>query len=131
MKVSQFGPELLEAFREATIRPIPLPPMPGKAATAFVYRMNSLRKAMRDEDHHYSPFAERVSITRVNNDDGTASLTISAADYQFADILARAGVTPPELPEEIADEEPDTEETSDETFPPSSQQALDEWLKKK
>ena len=132
MKVSQFGPEMLEAFRTATTRPIVLPPMSKSESTAFVHRMNQLRVALREEDHHYSPFAERVSISRKKNEvtnpnvPATYTITLAAADYKFAQMLAEAGVKLPELPEEIA---ADTEEHEEEGITPlRSVDALKDWM---
>lgn len=110
MKVSQFGPEMLEAFRDATTRPIVLAPMSKSESTAFVHRMNQLRVALREEDHHYSPFAERVSCSRKKNepiypgDPPTYTVTLASADYKFAKMLADAGVKPAELPKEFAED---------------------------
>jgi len=129
MKVAQFGPELLETFRKAATRPITLPHMEHKAATTFTHRMNKLRIALLEEDHHYSPFAQRVSITRKNHEDGTSTLTISAADYQFSEILAAAGVQQPELPDEIAGDEGGGTDESEASS--ASEGALDSWLEKK
>ncbi len=125
MKVSQFGPEMLEAFRTATTRPIVLPPMSKSESTAFVHRMNQLRVALREEDHHYSPFAERVSISRKKNEDDTFTCTLAAADYKFAQMLSDAGVQLPELPEEIAEE---NAPVRDDEPPMRSVDALKDWM---
>jgi len=131
MKVAQFGPELLETFREAATRTIILPNMEHNAATAFTQRMNKLRVALLKEDHHYSPFAQRVSIRRKNHEDRTSTLTISAADHQFIDTLAAAGIRPPELPEEITADEGGGEDIADDSSGSASEDAIDDWIGKK
>lgn len=102
MKVSQFGPALLEAWRKATEETLKVPcghgPEGKKKAVHTRYRMYMLRTAMQKEHHPLYPatLGTKLQIKEIN---GNHTLIGTKVDAEIESLLQNAGVTAPALPE--------------------------------
>lgn len=87
--VSSFGPELMTVLRKgADTRSVYALPDP-KSAFRFMSRINSLRAAMRREDH---PDSDRVYRAGIRIDkENKCNVIVEPRDSEFGDILAKAG----------------------------------------
>ncbi len=88
MPVSSFAPEFLELFKMAARKEIILTIGNTKRATHLRFRLNMLRKAMREEGHTLTTIANSVQFIITKAGD----LQCSPADDQFLNDLEKAGV---------------------------------------
>jgi hypothetical protein len=96
--VSSFGPELLAALVKGGASPLELVCIDSKVATKLVQRLYTLRKRMREENHPQADLAQRAKVSNQKGGKRLNVITISPHDWEFKDILAKAGIQTAELP---------------------------------
>lgn len=94
MPVASFAPEMIELFVRASTEAVTVGPFPRRQAMALRFRLNSLRQAMRDENHHALPAAEACQVRLVAADASGAQqfVEVSPSDNIFAEAIRAAGV---------------------------------------
>jgi hypothetical protein len=91
--VASFAPELLELLKRASREPITIELHDTKASMRLCFQLNSLRKAMRLEQH---PLVRIVSAVNINvTKDG--NLFARPADSNFLAAIHAAGIAVPEV----------------------------------
>ena len=117
MSVANYANELLQLWEKGCEKAIPLEFENKAKAMRFRFRMNSLRKDMRKENHHLLPFAEKCMLKLRDN-----IVILCPVDDNFAEVIRRAGLN--------LDEEPMGDEPEVETERPSGSQVAVEKFKK-
>jgi hypothetical protein len=112
--VSSFGPELLAALREGSERQVTFSFPDPKVAIRFIARINSLRVAMRREEHDYAEAVYRCGA-RIDPDN-RCRVILAPRDSEFLSALkaAEVDVTPllPKAPTPLPGVAPDDEAES-------------------
>lgn len=118
--VSSFGPELLALLLKGAKEEVHILLPTKKEARRLHFRLNSLRKAMREEIHFLYTLVEKVEIhtKRFVEDEklygdgnGKTRVVVSPADNSFAEVIRAAGV---DVDEELSQVEGVTEGGEDE-----------------
>lgn len=90
LRVTSFGPELMEVFRQASQKAVEIPLESPKACRRLRFRFYELRKAMRREHHHLEKIADKVSF-HIQIDPPV--LTGKPADQDFIKAIRKAGIS--------------------------------------
>lgn len=102
-KTSSFGPKFLEALLTAARTGITIPCPDLRTAQAMRHRFYSLRRVMGEENHPDYDSVARTTFT-IKNDTAIDKefpfkLLGGAVDFQYDELLTRAGVAIPMAPE--------------------------------
>lgn len=95
---SSFGPNLFNALREGAVREVRLPCDTEQMATRLMHRLNSLRVALKREDHPDWKELYRCGIHRDSKD--RKVVILAPRDSEFTGALK--DIQPPPLPSENA-----------------------------
>jgi len=91
MPVSSFAPEFLELFKSAAQEEVLIKLGNKKRAVRLRFRLNMLRKDMRNEQHTLVTIANSVQFNLTDEGD----LICSPADSSFLEAIKEAGVEVP------------------------------------